>query len=189
MLLFIQLCFLSVVQSRCCLFQMQHGAQAWTLPGVCVLSKRCLVCFVSYDKCCSVKECEGGGGRGRREMWPQPGVTLQSAVSSTEQLVQCRQVSVQASGAASLPLLPTLLFFQLDKNCRQIVSYLERRILKHDFLLLVSTVILKDKHVLKLPDNTLFVFIGLGSRISPTRCHKHPVLDRNSSSWAPPVAG
>lgn len=35
----------------------------------------------------------------------------------------------------------------------------------------------------------LFIFLGLGRRVSQTRCDEHPLLDRSTSSRSPSMAG
>lgn len=44
----------------------------------------------------------------------------------------------------------------------------------------------KDAQVLRIK---CLLFSGLGSRVPPSGCHQHPLLDRNTPARAPAVAG
>lgn len=51
---------------------------------------------------------------------------------------------------------------------------------------LVLQVLYKDAQVLRIK---CLLFSGLGSRVPPSGCHQHPLLDRNPPAWASAVAG
>lgn len=51
---------------------------------------------------------------------------------------------------------------------------------------LALQVLYKDAQVMRIK---CLLFSGLGSRVPPSGCHQHPLLDRNPPAWASAVAG